>query len=377
MTILAGARVVTPTGVIDGGWVEHEAARIRAVGSGRPSADGEDLGGAWLLPGMIDLHVHGGGGFDVASSPHDMQAAIAFHQRHGTTRTLVSLVTAPVDELCEQLSWIATSATAAERRHGHVVGAHLEGPFLASARCGAQNPEHLLAPDRSVMARLLAAGRGSVRSVTVAPELPGALDLITDVVAAGAIAAVGHTNSTYADAMAAFEAGAMLITHAGNAMAPVHQREPGVVGAALDSGVACEVINDGEHVHPAIVRLIANRADGQLVLITDAMSAAGAGDGDYRLGGQHVTVSSGTARLVSTGSLAGSTLTMDAAVRRAVLDVGLEIDVAVAAAATNPARMLGLHDKCGAIEPGLAADFVVMNDDLQVERVMVDGEWCA
>ncbi len=212
-TVLAGARVVTPDAVLDPGWVELDGARIRAVGEG--SRRGEDLGGAWVLPGFVDLHMHGGGGADVTTSADDMAAAVAFHRGHGTTRTLVSLMAQPVEAMCEQLDWAAQLYAA-----GEIAGVHLEGPFLATTRCGAQRADRLLRPDLLVLRELLAAGKGSVRTVTVAPELPGAMDVITELVANGVVAAIGHTEATYEQAGAAFGAGASLATHLFNAMAP-------------------------------------------------------------------------------------------------------------------------------------------------------------
>jgi N-acetylglucosamine-6-phosphate deacetylase len=376
MTNLCGARVVTPTGVIDDGWAQVASGTITGLGQGSPPR-GEfvDLRGAWLLPGYIDLHMHGGGGHDATASPTDLAAAVAFHRAHGTTRTLVSLVAASLDALAEQLSWIADRVALGRTPQGRVVGAHLEGPFLSAARCGAQNVKYLMAPDRGAFARLVAAARGGLRCVTIAPELPGALDVITDVMAAGAVAAIGHTDATYADAQAAIDAGAGLATHLFNGMRPLHHREPGVIAAALAADLPCEVINDGIHVHPAITTLIA-RIPERLVLVTDAIAAAGVGDGEFSLGGQHVQVRGDEARLTSTGSLAGSTLTMDAAVRRAVLECGLPIEVASAGASGNPARVLGLGNQCGSIVPGRDADLVVLDDDLRVVRVMIRGAWC-
>jgi N-acetylglucosamine-6-phosphate deacetylase len=299
-----------------------------------------------------------------------MAGAVAFHRAHGTTSTLISLVTAPVEQLREQVTWAAalTSTT------GGVLGAHLEGPFLSHARCGAQNAAYLRLPDRDAFADLLAAAGGTLRSMTIAPELPGALELVADVVAAGTVAALGHSDATYAQARAAIDAGASLCTHLFNGMRPLHHREPGLVGAALESGIACELINDGVHVHPAVTSLLGARPE-QLVLVTDAIDAAGVGDGQYLLGGQAVRVQDGQARLASTGSLAGSTLTMAEAVRRAVLDSGLPIEVASAAASGNPARVLGLQDRVGAISPGRTADFAVLDEQLQVRAVMAAGVW--
>ncbi|MBT8226956.1 MAG: N-acetylglucosamine-6-phosphate deacetylase [Dactylosporangium sp.] len=380
MTTLTGARVVTPTGVLDPGRVEIRGTTIGAVRPDSPAADpsaagGEDLTGGWLLPGFIDLHVHGGGGHDVLASPDDLAAAVAYHRSQGTTRTLVSLVTAPVEDLVEGLGWVADLARCGARSSGHVLGAHLEGPFLCGPRRGAQHPDHILAPDPRVLAALLDAGQGWVRTVTLAPEIPGALDLIDQVVGAGAVAAVGHTEATYDQAMAGFSRGARLLTHAYNGMRPPHHRQPGPVPAALDAQIACEVINDGIHVHPAAVRLLARDNADRLILVTDAIAATGIGDGTFSLGGQAVVVRDGQARLTAGGALAGSTLTMAAAVRRAVVEVGLPVPVAAAAASGNPARLLGIADRCGAIVPGLDADLVLLDDAFELRRVMARGQW--
>jgi len=358
--------------VIDDGRVEIVDGRISAVGPARriPVTTQPDLGGGWLLPGFIDLHMHGGGGYDVTKSAAEMAAAVEFHRRHGTTRTLVSLMAQPVESMCQQLKWVAGSTAA-----GEILGAHLEGPFLSSARCGAQLPQNLLMPALLVLRRLLEAGHGSVRTVTVAPELPGALALIQELVSGDVVVAFGHTDATYEQATAAIGFGATLATHLFNAMGSITQRAPGPSIAALDSHVFVELINDGVHVHESLIRLTARHAADRLIFITDAISATGVGDGDYPLGDQTVRVSGGEPRSLTTHNLAGSTLTMDEAVRRAVQVVGLPIEVAAAAAATTPARLLGLQDRYGAIAEGLAADLVLLDDDLQVQRVMVAGCW--
>jgi N-acetylglucosamine-6-phosphate deacetylase len=369
---LAHARVVTPQGVIGDGWVVISAGQVLEVGSGVPpqSSVVTDLGGRWLVPGFVDLHVHGGGGHDSTTSYDAMAASASFHRQHGTTRTLVSLMAQPVADLCEQLSWVAALA-----REGVVAGAHLEGPFLATSRCGAQNPAYLLVPDAAVLRELLDAGDGFIRTVTVAPELVDALPLISELTGSGIVAAIGHTDATYAQAMAGFHAGASLATHLFNAMGSFSQRQPGPSIAALDAGAAVELINDGVHVHEGLIRVITSRFVGQVAFITDAISATGAGDGNYTLGGRDVVVERGRALLAGSDHLAGSTLTMDLAFRRAVRVLGLPVEVAAAAASTTPARVLGLSAVCGAIEPGLAADLVVLDEELEVDRVMVSGAW--
>jgi N-acetylglucosamine-6-phosphate deacetylase len=285
---------------------------------------------------------------------------------------LASLVTAPVSALCHQL---AVAADLVESGSTNLVGIHLEGPFLSHYRCGAQNPDHLILPNLEDFTKMVDASRGTLAMMTIAPELPGAIELIEACTAAGVVAAVGHTDATYEQAAAAFQAGATVATHLFNGMRPIHHREPGPVLAALDAGAGCEVINDGVHVHPAVLRLVVDRDPAQLVLISDAISATGIGDGSYELGGQQVVVSEGHARLATNGSLAGSTVTMDDAVRRAVTEANLPIEVAVAAASTNPARLMGMAGVRGSIEAGLVADLIHLGADLRPRRIMRNGGW--
>ena len=369
--ILGNARVVTPGGVLERGWVSIEGGRVVRVESGRVPAGVEyhDLDGNWLVPGFVDLHVHGGGGHDFTRSCADIEAGVAFHRGHGTTTTLVSLMAGPLDDVCTQLGWIAELTA---RAGSGIAGSHLEGPFLSHSRCGAQNPTHLRRPDRQELAKLLEAGQGTVRSVTVAPELPGALDLIDDVVAFGALAAVGHTDADYGQAAAAFDRGATLATHLFNAMPEFRHRAPGPVGAVFDRHIAFELVNDGTHVDPTVVRVAAHAAGQSLVLVTDAISAAGVGDGDFSLGDQPVRVAGGAARLAGGSQLAGSVLTMDAAFRRAVQEIGLSMEQAVHAASALPAELLGLADR-GALEVDRRADLLVLDDDLNVAAVMTAG----
>lgn len=374
--LLAGGRVVTPEGVVTDAWVHVDGDTIASVHASQPAVDAPviDLEGAWLLPGLIDLHMHGGGGHSVADSREAMEGAVAFHRRHGTTATLVSLVTAPVDDLCEQLGWAAELVRRGPTPSGHVLGSHLEGPFLSPRRSGAQNPAHMIAPDRAVLERLVAASGDGLRMVTLAPELDGALELIGPLRRQGVIVALGHSDASYEEALAAIRAGANHATHLFNAMPSLHHRAPGLVGAALEAGIPCELINDGVHVHPAVVGVV-TRAISCPVLVTDAIDASGVGDGTFVLGGQEVRVLEGEARLTTTESLAGSTLTMSEALRRAVRDSGLSIEEASAAASANPARVLGLDASLGSIAPGRRADLVVLDDDLHTTAVIAGGSW--
>ena len=375
--LLGGGRVVTPGGVLSDGWVSVSNGRIAEVSGARPDSDTPiiDLHGAWLLPGYVDLHMHGGGGYNVSDSLHAMEEAVAFHRTHGTTATLVSLVTAPEQALSEQLEWAAELVQRGPGHRGHVLGSHLEGPFLSARRCGAQNEAHMVPPDAALLERLRAAAGDSLRMVTIAPELPGALPLIETLARAGVIAAMGHSDATYEQALEGIRAGASHATHLFNAMPPLHHRDPGLVGAALESGIVCELINDGRHVHPAIVKLVFDLIDHP-ALVTDAIDAAGAGDGRFELGGLEVVVEAGEARLAATGSLSGSTLTMDQALRNAVKASGLSVERASAAASAVPARALGLEHELGSIAPGMCADLVVLDDDLLITGVMSNGLWC-
>jgi N-acetylglucosamine-6-phosphate deacetylase len=375
--VLTGGRVVTPDGVLTDAWVLVDGGAIVEVTPERPAADAPitDLEGAWLLPGFIDVHMHGGGGHDATYSSQAMEDAVAFHRRHGTTATLVSLMTAPLDALAEQLAWAAELSRRGPTPRGHVLGAHLEGPFLSPRRAGAQNPAHMIAPDGAVLDRLLHAADGALRMMTIAPELEGALPLIARLREQNVIAALGHSDAGYEEATAAIGAGANHVTHLFNAMPALHHRSPGLAGAALEADLPCELINDGRHLHPAVLALVA-RAISHPVLVTDAIAATGGGDGTFSLAGQEVRVADGEARLSATGSLAGSTLTMSEALRRAVHDSGLGIERASAAASAHPARVLGLDASLGSVAPGRRADLVVLDDDLQVTAVMAGGAWC-
>jgi len=379
MSVLHSARLVLPSGVVEDGWIAVTHERITAVGSGAagrpPRSEGHeeiDLGGRWVVPGFVDLHVHGGGGKSLTSGdPDEALGALALHRTHGTTTTLASLLTAPIADIVRGAEVLADLAD-----DGHIAGIHLEGPFLSHIRCGAQDPASLLAPDPAALDRMLAAGRGHVRQVTIAPELPGAIELIKRVVDAGAVAAIGHTDATYDQTLAGLEAGARLATHLFNGMRGVHHREPGPVAALLEHPeTVVELVADGVHLHDAVTAMVFRHVGPERVaMITDAMAAAGARDGTYPLGPQMVHVQNGVALLEGTQAIAGSTLTLDSALRR-VVSAGVAIVDAVAALSATPARVLGLADEVGALVPGLTANLLVLDADLAVEGIMVDGDW--
>lgn len=378
-TVIHSVRLVDDGRVRDDAWVAFTDGVVDATGSGhtwrelreRESAgpvDSVDGGGCWLTPGFIDIHGHGGGGGSFDDGADAIRAARAVHRAHGTTRAVLSLVTAPLDVLAARAALVADLAESDPT----VLGSHLEGPFLDPGHKGAHTERLLRAPDAASIDRLLEAGRGTVRQVTLAPERAGGLDAVRRIVAAGTAAAVGHTNATADEARAAFDAGATILTHAFNAMPGIHHRAPGPVVAAMgDDRVILEVIADGVHVDPAVVTLAFAGAPGRIALITDAMAAAGAPDGGYELGGLAVTVTDGVARLAD-GTIAGSTLTQDAALRLAV-GAGVALVDAVAALTTVPARAIGLADRLGSLRAGAAADAVLLDGSLHVAGVWVDG----
>lgn len=375
-TVVAAGSLVTPGGVLTPGWAQVRNGVLTKVGEGLPPrpADRAQPDG-WLVPGFVDVHVHGGGGASLTTARlEDVVAATALHRAHGTTTMVASLVTAAPAAL-----EAAVRALADLVDDGLLAGIHLEGPWLAAARAGAHDTRLLRDPAPADVHRLLAAARGAVRVVTLAPELPGGLAAVRQIVDAGAVAAVGHTAADYDTTIRAVEAGAGLATHLFNAMPPLHHRAPGPVPALLEADeVAVELVLDGAHLHPSMA-VLAARCAGELrtVLVTDAIAAAGAGDGRHRLGGLDVTVADGIARLTGTDVLAGSTLTMDRAWRTAVVSCGLMPQQATLAASTNPARLLGLASVTGALVPGLRADLVLLDPSLHVAGVMAAGRWCS
>lgn len=379
--------LVTGEEVLRPGWVEVSGERVTALGAGappRPVTSGDlALGTVTVVPGFVDMHVHGGGGgaFPVATD-EQTATAVAAHLAHGTTTIMASLVSARPGELLREIEVLAGHVC-----DGLVGGIHLEGPWLAPSKKGAHDPGALRTPDPEEIRRVLEAGQGAVRMVTLAPELDGALDAVRQIVDAGVVAAVGHTDATYEQTLAAIGAGARVGTHLFNAMRPIHHRSPGPVTALVeDPRVTVEMIGDGVHLHPSLYRGVCELVGpDRVTLVTDAMDAAGMPDGAYRLGTVDVQVTDGVAHVAGTDTIAGSTATMDQlfcfAVRHAVDARAAVSDAVVSDAAllqavrqtsVNPARTVnfptvGLH-------PGGRADLVVLDADLQVVTVMRGGE---
>lgn len=371
--LIHSAHLITDGEQTPDAWVRFEDGLVASTGSGSdwPEADevidATELAdtGAILVPGFIDIHGHGGAGASFDDGADAIRTARAMHREHGTTRAVVSLVTAPVDDLVRRVAEIADLT---ESEHD-ILGSHLEGPFLDPGHHGAHEPSLLRDPVADDVRRLLEAGRGTVRQVTIAPELPGGLEAIRLIVASGAAAAVGHTDADAAMATAAFDAGASILTHAFNAMPGIHHRAPGpVLAAAADHRVVLEGIADNVHLDPAVIRLLFTSAPGRVALVTDAMAAAGSADGSYDLGAVKVTVENGIARTVDTGSIAGSTLTQDVALVRAV-QAGVPIAEAVRALTATPAAAIGLGGRLGTLTTGALGDAVLLDADLQVRWV--------
>lgn len=430
--VVTGRKVLTPTGVLHdasvwardgkivavGAGVGGPAALGQPVGQGQPTAPIRHLAAEWVLPGFIDLHMHGGAGHDVtAVAAGQLGAAqlaeiLRFHGSHGTTACLLSVGALPpaqmpaaVERLVEAVARLADTVadtvadTGAGSGAGHttgigalseVLGLHLEGPYLNPQYRGALPAAALRPPDLDEMRRLLAAGRGLVKMVTLAPELLGAADLTRLLRDAGVVVAAGHSDATYAQTLEAHRLGLTHVTHTFSAMRLFHHREPGLVGAALTingpAGLTAEIIADGIHSHPAAIDLLfrAKGVEG-VCLITDSMAAAGCADGTYTLLGQEVVVKDGRARLPVDGRLAGSTLTMDAAVRKAAKFTGLGLDgaataaaavptaMAAVAAAATPARVLGVSNRKGSIAAGMDADLALADAYGRLVGVLAKG----
>lgn len=360
------------------------------LAAGFAAVEPEDLPeGCLILPGLIDLHNHGGNGGDFPSGDEAAaRSAIDFLHRSGTTTLLASMVTASPDDLLKGIG-VYLGLT----HEGLLAGIHLEGPFLSHARCGAQNPEWLREPDPELLSQLIDAGQGQIVSMTYAPELPGASALVDLMTFHGITPSLGHTDCDAETAAASLaqakeglasagfdgNSGRPTVTHLFNGMPPLHHRSPGPVAACLraakEGQAAVELVADNTHLDPQTVLTVFTLVGAaNILLVTDSMAAAGLRDGQYMLGPSPVTVSGGKATLDATGSIAGGTATLLDVVRRTV-DAGVPLQDAVLSATAVPADILGLDDEVGCLGRGLRADAVVVNKDLELAAVLRHGEW--
>jgi len=359
------------------GSVLVEGSKIAAVyriGETTPDVKAIDLGGAALGPGFIDVHTHGADRVELMDGGDAAAHLARFYAQHGVTGFLPATLTDSFERI-QGAAQSARQAMANPTGGARVLGVHLEGPFVSLKRLGAQSPDFCVPPTPLNVARLLEVAGDVARIVTLAPEEEGGIEAVRTLTEHGIIVSVGHTVATAEQAEAAFAAGAREATHLFNGMEPLHHRKPGVVGTVLTTkGVMAEIIADGVHLAPTTIRLVlAAKGTDSVLLITDSMAATGCEDGEYILGPMKVYVSNGEARLES-GSLAGSTLTLD----RAVVNVARWTDVGLGGAwqmaSLNPARQLGIDDHVGRIAPSYDADLTAMNDSGQVVLTMVGGE---
>jgi len=328
-----------------------------------------DARGLFIAPGFIDLQVNGGVGYNFENATaQEMLKILEFHIAHGTTSLLPTTVTAPVAKIRK------TVACVQELHHPAVLGMHIEGPFISRKHKGAHNAEYIMDPSLEEFQKLVEGYEEFIKIVTLAPEHPGAEPVINKVQEIGAIPALGHSDAKYHEAQKALELGIKLFTHLGNAMTGLHHREPGAIGAALDSDAYVELICDGIHLHPAFVRLVAKvKGYERICLITDAIAAAGLPDGEFALGDLPIFVHQGIARL-SNGTLAGSTLTMNRAVKNFMKFTGCSLPEAVRCATLNPARLLGIDERKGSLGVGKDADLVIFDNDFNVHYTILDGK---
>ncbi|MBA7498922.1 N-acetylgalactosamine-6-phosphate deacetylase [subsurface metagenome] len=380
--IIINGTIITPFHLVSGKAIIIEKGRIREI------VNKEELSTAtltgvevieakdkFIVPGYIDIHIHGGGGSDVMDGDYESINKIAIaHSHFGTTSFLPTTMTMSKDKIIRSLRSIC-EAVKKGTAGAEILGIHMEGPYINPEKKGAQKEDEIKKISIEEFLEFNQASGNLIRLVTIAPEMPGAIGLIKYLYKQGIITSVGHTNATYVQTQAGIQAGLSHVTHTFDAMRGLHHREPGVVGAALTSPeLTVEIIADGVHIHPIVLKILTKIKEGEkVVLITDAMRAAGLKEGTYDLGGQEVIVTKGQARLKD-GTLAGSVLTMDKAVKNMVNKIGIQLPKAIQMASFNPARSIGIDDKKGSLEPGKDADIVILNKNLEAELTIVAGK---
>ena len=379
-TAYTASVVITPEGILRNGVVLVDEGKISRIGDQEaitlaPGTKLHEFREAVLAPGFVDVHVHGGGGHDVMEGNDSALAAIeALMARHGVTSYCPTTVTAPLDATLRALEALGQAA-GRESRPGRAtpLGLHLEGPCISTAKCGVHPVKDITPPSLELFERFWQAAQGRISLMTVAPELPGAIEFISEVTRRGVRVSLGHSDATTEPARKAVQAGAAHATHTFNAMRPLDHREPGILGVVLShQSLSADIIADGVHVAPEILKLfVAAKGQDKSVLITDAISATGMPDGSYRLGTFEVEVKGNTC--TANGRLAGSVLTMDRAVRNMMQIAGQPQSAAIRMATLNPARLLGMENRKGALTVGADADMVVLSTTGQVLTTIVAG----
>ena len=375
--LVKNAKVFRESGVFEDGDISIEGeffADEKSIRAPEKNDDREviDADGCYAIPGLIDVHFHGCAGFDFSyADTRELVKMARFQASNGITAICPATLTLPEEQLASACRRIAAIN---DPKGASVVGIHLEGPFFSYNKRGAQNPDHLQLPDAAMIRRLQKEAGGLVKLVSIAPELEGALEVIKEL--GGEIRfSIAHTEASYETAMLAFRHGAKQATHLFNAMPPLLHREPGVIGAAMDSAGCCvELICDNVHIHPSVVRAtFAMFGDDRIIMISDSLMAAGMADGVWDIGGLEVEVKGRYATVTGTKSLAGSVITLMDCLRTAVLEMGIPLASVVKCCSANPAKAIGVYDKRGSITPGKHADLVLLNDDLTIRDVFLKG----
>lgn len=353
-TVLVGGKLTKVDIACDNGTILGIASNITPP----QGSEHIDCTGKFILPALIDIHTHGAAGYDFnTASLAQMHTIVNSYLAHGVGTVLPTIMTDDIDVMIEQIHRVLALSSV----YSEIEGIHLEGPWLCADKCGAMPPQHILEPNIELFDRLYQESCGFIKVVTIAPEMPHALDLIRHIVSKGVIASIGHSNASYEMCNYAVKAGTTSFTHTGNAMSQLTQRQPGVMGCALTSGCYCEVIPDGLHLHKATLNAIINSVGiDRVVAITDSIMAATLPDGQYTLAGNAVTVTDNRAVLTGTDTLAGSTLTADGALASLIEQTGLPLDRAILTMTANPAKLLGIYDRVGSIDIGKKSNLLIL-----------------
>jgi N-acetylglucosamine-6-phosphate deacetylase len=346
-------------------------AKIHEVGTSVKGSAHPDMEGCYVIPGLVDIHSHGAMGEDSSDgNAEGLQKMSLYYAEGGVTSWCPTTMTLKEDELTNVMHVLRDFRR--PQKGAKAAGINLEGPFLSGKKKGAQSEDNLHLPDIEMFRRLNEASGGKIRLTTVAPEEEGAISFIREA-SRETVVSLGHSVADYDTAMRAYEAGASHATHLYNGMPSLHHREPGIIGAAFDSGATVELITDGFHIHPGVIRLTSRLFDDRLVLISDSSRGAGMPDGEYLLGGLPFTMKNGKATLTGTDTIAGSCIHLMDGLRRSV-SFGVPLEKAVLAATLTPAKIIGKDNEIGSLDVGKCADIVVLDSELNVKAVFIDGK---